>query len=332
MSFTAYGDISPSTAAYLSKDFLKRGIPYLVLEKFGQSTTLPERATRIVKFRRYNPLPNTPNQLIEGVTPAGQKLSVTEVTLELQQYGSWVPITDVVLDTHEDPVLQQANMVLSEQAAQMVEKVRYGALKASTNVFYPGGVSALASVAGTLDLTMQRRVTRSIKRMNGRPITKVVRSTPSYQTENVAPAYIAIVHPDLEPAIRSISGFTPAERYGAITPFENEIGKAEDVRYLTSTLLEPTLGAGSATGAGTSWLSVGGAANDVYPILFLASDAYGLVALKGKFAVDILVANPKPVAGTDPMAQQGSVAWKSMQGAVILNDAWLAVAWVCAPF
>ena len=40
MSQTAYGDISPRTAAYAEKELLKRGLPYLVLEKFGQAKTL----------------------------------------------------------------------------------------------------------------------------------------------------------------------------------------------------------------------------------------------------------------------------------------------------
>jgi len=36
MAITSFGDISPRTAAYAEKELLKRGIPYLVLEKFGQ--------------------------------------------------------------------------------------------------------------------------------------------------------------------------------------------------------------------------------------------------------------------------------------------------------
>ncbi len=38
---TSYGDISPRTAAYAIKDMLKRGMPYLCLEKFGQTYPLP---------------------------------------------------------------------------------------------------------------------------------------------------------------------------------------------------------------------------------------------------------------------------------------------------
>lgn len=75
---TAYGDITPRTAAYAEKELLKRGLPYLVLEKFGQAKPMPSNSTKVMKFRRYNSLPNTPVALTEGVTPAGQNLTVTE--------------------------------------------------------------------------------------------------------------------------------------------------------------------------------------------------------------------------------------------------------------
>lgn len=88
MAQTAYGDISPRTAAYAEKELLKRGLPFLVLEKFGQAKSLPESSTKVIKFRRYNALPTTPTTLTEGVTPGGQTLAVTDVTATLAQYGS----------------------------------------------------------------------------------------------------------------------------------------------------------------------------------------------------------------------------------------------------
>lgn len=315
---TIYGDISPRTAAYAEKELLKRGIPFLVLEKFGQAKTLPANSTKVMKFRRYNALDNTPVALSEGVTPAGQKLSATDVTVTLQQYGDLTTVTDVIMDTHEDQVLNEAVNVLGEQAAQVVEKMRFGVLRAGTNVIYANG-TARNAVNTAISTALQRRAVRALKRQNGRPITKIVRSTPSYQTENVAPAFIGLAHPDLESDIRGMTNFTPAERYGTISPFENELGKVDDVRYLTSTIFEPFINAGGAMG---SMLSSNASAADVYPVLYIASDAYAIIALKGMFAVTPMVVNPKP-SDSDPLAQRGHVSWKAMQGAAILNDAWL---------
>ena len=327
MASTAYGDISPRTAAYAAAELLKRGIPYLVLEKFGQTKPLPSKNSKTITFRRYNALAKTPNALTEGVTPAAKQLTKTDVSATLVQYGDHVEITDVVIDTHEDPVLMEAVEILGEQAAQMIETVRYNVLKAGSNVFYANG-SQRSDVNSKLTLTIQRKITRALKRQNARKITKVVRSTANYGTQAVAPSYIALVHSDLEADIRGMAGFVPVEDYGQMTPYESEIGKVEDVRYVYSTIFEPFADAGGLA-ATNGTLSTTGTQSDVYPVLFISRDAYGIVPLKGKTAITPMVVNPKP-SDSDPLAQRGHVGWKSMQTAVILNDLWMVRAEVAA--
>lgn len=228
-----------------------------------------------------------------------------------------VTITDVILDTHEDQTLNEAVNLLGEQAAQMIEKMRFGVLKAGTNVIYANG-SARTDVNTAISINLQRRAVRALKRQNARFITSIVRSTPNYGTENVAPGYVALIHPDLEADVRQLTGFVPAEKYGSMTPWENELGKCEDVRYVSSTIFEPWADAGGAKGA---MLSTTGTNADVYPVLFVGRDAYAIIALKGMFALTPMVVNPKP-SDSDPLAQRGHVGWKAMQTCVILNDAW----------
>ena len=322
---TVYGDISPRTAAYAEKELLKRGLPFLVLEKFGQAKPLPENSTKVMKFRRYNALPNTPQALTEGVTPTGQNLTVTDVTATLTQYGDRIQISDVILDTHEDQTLNEAVNLLGEQAAQMIEKMRFGVLKAGTNVLFANG-AARAAVNTAISIDLQRRAVRALKRQNARFITSIVRSTPNYGTENVAPGYVALIHPDLEADVRQLTGFVPAEKYGSMTPWENELGKCEDVRYVSSTIFEPWADAGGAKG---TMLSTTGTNADVYPVLFVGRDAYAIIALKGMFALTPMVVNPTP-SDSDPMAQRGHVSWKAMQTCAILNDSFMIRAEVAA--
>lgn len=323
MAQTSYGDISPRTAAYAAKEMLKRGMPYLVLEKFGQSKPLPKNSTDTVKFRRYEALDSTPAPLTEGVTPTAKKLTKTDVTATLSQYGDIIQISDVVEDTHEDPVLNESVEILGEQQAQMLETVRFNVIKAGTNVHFANG-AARSEVNAPISRNLQRKITRSLKRQNGRKITKVVSSTPSYGTQSVAPAYIGLVHPDLESDIRNMPGFVPTEEYGSMTPYESEIGKVEDVRYVASTIFVPWEDAGAAPGTGEdAVVSTGGASADVYPVIYIARDSFGIVPLKGKGAVSPSVVNPSSRDKSDPLGQRGFVGWKAYQAAVILNDAWM---------
>lgn len=330
-NITTFGDISPRNEAYVVADFLEVGQPYMVFEPFCQTTTVPRGTGKTVKFRRYNPLPATPKPLTEGVTPSATKPTCTDVVATVAQYGDREVITDVIADTHEDPVLKIQTRRLGEQAAEMIECIRWGIFKAGTNVFYANGESR-ADVNTTLSKSLQRRITRTIKRNRGKKITNILRSTAAYGTKSVDPSYIAVAHVDLENDIREMEGFIAAKDYGTVSPYPNEIGAVDDVRYLTSDILEPWADAGG--DPGTTLMSTSGTKADVYPVLYFAADALGTCALKGYGAkntngkmrpvspVDVFVVNPKP-SDSDPMAQRGHISWKTWNTAVILQDLWV---------
>jgi len=339
MTTTTYGDISPRTAAFVVRDLLKRGLPYMVLERFGQSKPLPANNTKTVKFRRYyldstwssfsdfNPqeyfdgsnFTPTNKVLTEGVTPDATLLESSDYEATLVQYGDRVVITDIIMDTHEDPIMQEAVDILGEQAAVIIEKTRYNVVKAGSNVFYANG-TARTDVNTVIALADQRAVTRFLKRQLAKPITKTVKSSASYGTEAIAPSFVGICHPDMENDLRSISSFVPAEKYGSMTPWEGEIGKIEDCRYIFSTIIESFAGGGNS--GGSSVIETSSIA-DVYPILYFARDAFGIVAFKGKNSLTPMVVNPTP-SDSDPLAQRGHVSWKAYSATIILNDFFMA--------
>lgn len=336
----SYGDISPAVAAYAVVRMLKRAMPYLHLEKFGQTYPLPTNSTNTAKFRRYFltgaggsagtttpgsgfyvPIATTP--LIEGVTPSGSKLANQDYTVTLNQYGDYITITDVIEDIHTDSVLQQATDILGEQAALTVETLRFNVLKAGTNAFYANKVAGRVNISAAISLTDQRRVTTALNRQNAKKITQVVASSPDYNTKSVEAAYMAVCHPDLETDIRGMTGFKPVADYGPhTTPFEGEIGSVEQVRYLTSTVIAPWADAATSGTLG-SLRSTTGTYPDVYPILFFGRDAFGIVPLKGKSSMTPMVVNPKPAPG-DPLAQRGTVGWKLWTATVILQEFFMA--------
>ena len=323
MAATMYGDVTPRTAAYVVRDLLKRAMPYLVLEKFGQSKALPANSTQSMIFRRYNALALATTPLSEGVTPPSKKLTKTDVSVTLFQYGDLVELTDIIQDTHEDPILQEAVSIVGEQAAKTVETIRYGTLKACLNVFYANQVAGRSSVVSVINRADQRRIVRALERQEAQFITKIVKSTPSFNTESILPAFVGVTHVDMTTDIRSMQGFTSVADYGNVSAWETEIGACEDVRYIKSTIFTPYEDAGSATTTGK--LTTAGVGCDIYPVMYFGRDAYGIVALKGKFAITPMVLNPNTPRGGDPLGQRGSVGWKTMQGTVILNDAWMAV-------
>ena len=317
------GTLSTMANVYVVAKMLIRALPYLVFEKFGQAYPLPTKSTKTAKFRRFESLDATPKALTEGVTPTAQTFSVTDIDATVLQYGNLVTMTDVLLDTNDSPVMEQVTQIVGEQAAETVENMRIGVLLGGTNVEYANG-TARNEVNTPISLPLQRRITRKLKNQKARFLTDSIKSTPRFYTESISPCFVAVCHPDCEADIRSMPHFQDVKDYGNTSPWENEIGAVEGVRYLFTTLMKswPDAGGAKTNAAGDTMVSTTGTKADVYPILFLAKDAYGLVPLKGAESLTPVIINPSHTE-SDPLAQRAHVAWKTMQTCVILNQAWM---------
>lgn len=324
-SVQIYGDITPRTAAYAVAPLLKRHHEEMILEKFGQTFPLPTKSTIVAKFRRYEALPLATTALVEGVSPAGTKPTVTDYTATLAEYGDFIPYSGYMMDTHEDPILKEYGSLCVQQAAETVETIRWNVVKAGTNVGYSNG-AARSSVNTPITLTAQRAATAALLRQRGKYITSVVSSDARFRTEPVEAAFVGVCHPDVTNDIRNMDGFIPVKQYGTTSPWANEIGSVEDVRYVRSTLFTPFPGLSGTTGGAKGAMRAvagDGVAADVYPVIYFSQDAYGIVPLKGTNALALIAHNPGSSGTADPLNQRGTLGWKTAQTSIILNDNWL---------
>jgi N4-gp56 family major capsid protein len=319
MAVTTYTSLSQRTNAYAAKEMLAHAEPIACLSKFGMPKPMPKNKANSVKFRRPVPLAVATTPLTEGSPPTAKALGYEDVSVTLHQYGDVVEITDVVNDLAEDPVLKDAAMMCGEQAMETIETLMWGVLQGGTNVFYANG-SARNAVNTVITLNKQRAITRQLKGNRGKKVTSMLSSSVKFNTEAVAAAFIAFAHTDLESDIRGLAGFTPTEQYGSMKALPYEIGKVEDVRYILTPVLTSIENAGGAKGA---MVSTGGTSADVYPVVYVAKDAYGHVALKGAEAMSPSIINPGQLDKSDPLGQKGMVGWKTYHKAFIANQSWL---------
>ena len=320
MATTTYSNLSQRTNAYAAKEMLAHAEPIACLSKFGMAKPMPKNKANNVKFRRPVPLAVATTPLTEGSPPTAKALGYEDVSVTLHQYGDVVEITDVVNDLAEDPVLKDAAMMCGEQAMETIETLMWGVLQGGTNVFYSNG-AARNAVNTVITLNKQRAITRQLKGNRGKKVTSMLSSSVKFNTEAVAAAFIAFAHTDLESDIRGLAGFTPTEQYGSLKALPYEIGKVEDVRYILTPVLTSIENAGGAKG---THVSTGGTSADVYPVVYVAKDAYGHVALKGAEAISPTVINPGDLDKSDPLGQKGMVGWKTYHKSFIANQAWLA--------
>lgn len=329
---SVYGDITPRTAAFAAAKMLERALPSMCMSRFGQQQPIPKNKTNVVKFRRYNGFAPSTTALVEGVTPAADVINATDVTATLAQYGRRVQISDVIADTHEDPVLSEYAEVMGEVAGQTMESVCYNVLKAGTNVLYSGSATSRITVAAKIDTSALNRAIRQLKRQNAKLITRMLAGTDKVGTAPIRPGYIAFCHPDLQTDLESLTetggakAFKTPSEYGSYTPLmPNEMGSYRDIRFLSSTLYAPWLAAATTTGSQSVILTNGGTGagvGDVYPIIIVGMDAYATVSLAGANSVTPIVINPKP-SDSDVLGQRGHVGFKMYSTACILNDAFM---------
>jgi N4-gp56 family major capsid protein len=325
MAITKYGDtspnlISPRIGVYAAVKMLKHAEPILILEKFSQARPMPANKGQQIKFRRPVPFTVSTVALNEGVTPSSQQMGYEDVTATLAQYGAWVQLTDVIADTHEDPVLNDSAMLCGEQAAETRELLNWGVLKAGTAVTYANGTQR-NQVNTTMSLADIRSVVRTLRAQRCKPITKMLNGSVDIGTKPVEAGYIAFGHTDIEADLRGLAGFTPLAEYGSRQPLcEYESGTVENVRFVLSPLFAPIANGGGSKG---THVSTTGTSADVYQTVIMGQEAWGTVPLKGKDSITPMILNPGIARGGDELGQRGSVAWKTWHTSVVLNEAWL---------
>jgi N4-gp56 family major capsid protein len=327
MTGTRYTDagVSPRTNVYAERQMLKHAMPVRILDKFGQVRPMPKNKTQTIKFRRPKIFTAATTPLVEGVTPNSTQFSYEDVQVAIKQYGQVVEITDVIEDTHEDPVLNDATVQAGENIGRTLEALDWGVLRAGTNVFYTNG-SARSSVNTPISLAKQRAVMRSLKAQKSYKITRILSASVDYGTSAIEASYVAVHHTDVEQDIRNMAGFIPVADYGNRSPVsEYELGTVEDTRYICSPDLDSFQdGGGAFAGSGDSMVTNLGTSADVYPVLYIGKEAYGIVPLRGQGSVSPTILRPGVKSKSDPLGQRGYVGWKTWHAAVILNQVWMA--------
>ena len=313
--------ISQRTNVYAERQMLKHAGPTMILDKFGMTKRMPRNKSAQVKFRRPKVFEKVDTPLVEGVTPNTTAFQYEDVSATLRQYGMVVSITDVIEDTHEDPVLNDATEQAGENIGRTTEALTWGVVRGGTNVVYANG-TVRSQVNTKITLNKQRAVTRALKAQKACKITKILSGSPDYETRAIEASYVAVAHTDVEADIRGLSGFTPVAEYGMREPLcDEEIGSVEDVRYVLSSDLDAFLGAGSNVRSGM--VSANNSRVDVYPIMYFGKEAYGTVALRGQGAVSPTVIPAGQKTKDDPLGQRGYVGWKTWFEAVRLNELWM---------
>ena len=74
-------DLSAEMKTYYSNYLIDNAKPELVHDQFAQKHPIPKNGGKTIEFRKYKALQKALTPLTEGVTPNGNKLSVSILTI-----------------------------------------------------------------------------------------------------------------------------------------------------------------------------------------------------------------------------------------------------------
>jgi len=261
--------------------------------------------------------------LSEGVTPNAETITYQDVNVVIQQYGALYSYTDKAAELYEDDIPGDQKVLVAERMGLVREMVRYGQMKAATNVIYSGGTTR-ATVDQAISLNNLRNMAKTLLANHGKMKNKILSAGPNYDTSAIEAGFIVFCHTDCEPDIRDLPGFVPVAKYGSRSMLnENEIGSVERFRFIVSPELAAYSSAG-ATAAGTG-LYTSSTNVDVYPHIVVCEDAVFDVALKGDNPFELTHIPHKTKTKDDPFGQRGYVGASFWSAVLVTNNGWMGV-------
>ena len=212
--------VSTASTAKFNLDYYDRKLLEVaktkwVHQQFGQKRTIPKNEGKTVKFRRYELFtPDAVTQkLTEGVKPAGQTLSQTEVNATVDQYGAYVEISDLLDLTAADPVIRDSVELLGEQLGTVVDWVTRDAMRAGASAHYAASRLNMKTITGSDKMTIAelRKAVKTLKKSKARPFGDgnfvcIVDPDVSYDIQNDQLWKDIAVHADPERAYRGEIG------------------------------------------------------------------------------------------------------------------------------
>lgn len=305
MTITTVSILPPAVRDYYDRLLLMTAYPTLIHTKFAQKRQLPRKMGDTIVFRRYARLATVPVPLVDGVTPPGAPLSVTDIKAQVDFYGNYVMITNQVELTVEDRVLNESARLLAQNLGQTMDEVTRDVLASTSSVLQCSNGSNGNTPTEITKLDIDVAV-KTLLGNDAEMISQVITGVNAFGTAPIRPSFWGYMDTDLLDDLEQVSNFQPTSSYPSQqTVLEAEWGATGNVRWLYTSV-------GSVTSASPA----------VYNNFIIGKEAYAVVHL-GSESGDFYIEPLGSAGSADPLHQRGTVGWQHPFVARILNDAFM---------
>ena len=291
------GGLSPEMKTFYDKTLITLAGANLVHEQFGQKRPIPAGSGRTVEFRRFSSLPKALTPITEGVTPAGNKLTVRDVfraAAELKAMNA--PKIDGYYVAIIHPYV--AYDLMQEAGDEWIDIAKY----ASPDTILTGEIGRLAGI---------RFVESSEAKIFAPRVIAAGKSRLKVRTSNTTASASVVVNETL-PAMSGVD--IPIYVGGA----SNSITAITMNGALTTLTLAIPIKCSA--GDIISGRGAGYDGSAVLSTVVLGADAFGVTDVENGGIEHIV---KQKGYGNDPLNQRSSIGWKALATAEILVDEYI---------
>ena len=318
VNVTTDSKLSAENKTFYDRALVEEAGPNLIHGQFGQKRPIPKNGGKRIQFRRYASLPKALKPLTEGVTPEGRKLSATAVKAEVNQYGDFVCLSDVLDLTAIDNNVLEATKAVGRQAGLTLDTITRNVLQSGTNVFYCPKVGANGVQTPVTDRSgLDKTCTLTVD-----VVKKVAAMLKAANAPKIDGDYVCILHPYVAYDIMSDPRWEEMHKY--TTPenmYQGEIGRIAGVRFVETSEAAVYKGTENSCPTGLA----------VFGCLFLAQGAYGVTEVTGG-GLQTIIKQLGSAGTADPLDQRSTVGWKALQTAEILMEPYMVRVECCSAF
>lgn len=230
MATQGFSTFTNNAQNYIAARTLQRINRDVIVYGLGKKEKLPNRFSKTFQFTRYEKLDLPYAPLTEGTTPSTpSSMSISTVQAVMDQWGSFIDLSDIAVITAKHPALQEGIKLLAEQATETIDRECIKLLLANTTVNYPGTASSRVTLAATdyLTTTVVKENIADLANGGARGIGGRM--------------FIGLLDPSVEMDLLEDSTFINAASYSNIVAlFNGEVGTWMRTRWMCSNLI-PTM-------------------------------------------------------------------------------------------
>ena len=318
VNVTTDAGLSAENKTFYDRALVEEAGPNLIHGQFGQKRPIPKNGGKRIQFRRYASLPKALKPLTEGVTPEGRKLSATAVEAEVNQYGDFVCLSDVLDLTAIDNNVLEATKAVGRQAGLTLDTITRNVLQSGTNVFYCPKIGANGAQTPVTDRSgLDKTCVLTVD-----VVKKVAAMLKAANAPKIDGDYVCILHPYVAYDIMSDPRWEEMHKYTTSeNMYEGEIGRIAGVRFVETSEAAVYKGTENSCPTGLA----------VFGCLFIAQGAYGVTEVTGG-GLQTIIKQLGSAGTADPLDQRSTVGWKALQTAEILMEPYMVRVECCSAF